>query len=66
MLYVNFAMVQYPIDEAQRLMYVVLRNLFRLIPPTDLLTLGPHFPTSAFIPNVRFLTRSCTIVSVAQ
>lgn len=66
MLYVNFAMVQYPIDEAQRLMYVLLRNSFRLIRPTDLLTLGPRFPTSAFKPNVRFLTRSCTIVSGAR
>jgi len=28
MLYVNFAMVQYPIDEAQRLMYAHLYNLF--------------------------------------
>lgn len=66
MLYVNFAMVQYPIDEAQRLMYVLLRNSFRLIPPTDLLTLGRRFLTSAFKPNARFLTRSCTIVSGAQ
>jgi glutamate dehydrogenase len=28
MLYVNFAMVQYPIDEAQRLMYAPRCNLF--------------------------------------
>jgi hypothetical protein len=66
MLYVNFAMVQYPIDEAQRLMYAPRRNSFGLIQSTDLLTLGPRFPTSAFKPNDRFLTRSCTIVSGAQ
>jgi hypothetical protein len=28
MLYVNFAMVQYPIDEAQRLMYAPLSEPF--------------------------------------
>lgn len=28
MLYVNFAMVQYPVDEAQRLMYAHLCNFF--------------------------------------
>ena len=27
MLYVNFAMVQYPIDEAQRLMYASLSSI---------------------------------------
>jgi hypothetical protein len=38
MLYVNFAMVQYPIDEAQRLMYAPLCNFFRVTRATDLLT----------------------------
>lgn len=36
MLYVNFAMLQYPVNEAQRLMYAPFRTLIRLIQPTDI------------------------------
>ena len=64
MLYVNFAMVQYPIDEAQRLMHVSL--FFDWFGQLTCLTPGLRYPTSAFKLNGHFRIRSCTIVSAAQ
>ena len=64
MLYVNFAMVQYPVDEAQRLMYAPPR--FDRFGQLTCLTPGLRYPTSAFKLNGHFPIRSCTIVSAAQ
>lgn len=64
MLYVNFAMVQYPIDEAQRLMYVSLR--FDRFGQLTCLTPGLRYPTNAFKQKGHFPIRSYTIASAAQ
>ena len=64
MLYVNFAMVQYPVDEAQRLMYSLFFPLL-FHSSIDLLYLDLHFRTNGCKPSNHSRIGSYMIVSGA-
>lgn len=64
MLYVNFAMVHYPVDEAQRLMYIIFYCHF-FVPGIDGLHLGLRFRSNDCRPSNHSRIGNCMTVSDA-